>query len=368
MKLRNKIGGLFQLVTFVAAMTLVSFASRSLASGTSVGDGGDPVFQFLEAARYSFRQTVAYLEAHAEAQTQFCNALERLTSDQRKDCREFAIEVIPQLLQLNAPTGPTPFVLREKPLIVDDADGKPMQVAARTLVGPSGPIEFHHASVEFMSPRQILFLIAHEFGHKVQSRGRWVFDNKPLASFPSGRMLLDSVAEEFVALAIRQGFIGTSFGLLDIFECRADSANHGPIQREHKPAMRRFAGRTHDRYTVTIGNERTDAEFNVPELGNTELRFRLRIREEKGCLTPATPQERGTSLEVWRFFPQIGQLARDPELVAQQELPGFNPICQKSSLTNLSGNLTWMIIDAAGIRFSCRYAGSQSQTYSTYQD
>ncbi len=89
-------------------------------------------------------------------------------------------------------------------------------VAAKTTLGPEGAIEFHRDFVKTMLPTQVLFLITHEFQHKINFEEKPVTDNDPIGPFVLGRDLIDAASESIVALARRNGKVGTQFGIRDI--------------------------------------------------------------------------------------------------------------------------------------------------------
>ncbi len=174
------------------------------AGGTVVGNGGDPVFEFLETARFSMIESIKYLISKAEEQTQFCEK-KSLNTDQIEFCRKYFVTLAPEILRLSQGKDKTFFVLREDHLKVIGPDGKPMIVAARTNLGPLGPIEFHRDSVKTLLPTQVLFLMIHEFQHKSNFDGIAITDNDPIGPFTHGRDLIDAASESLVALARRNG-------------------------------------------------------------------------------------------------------------------------------------------------------------------
>ena len=61
------------------------------ASGTSIGNGGDPVFYFLKSIRDSLRQTIDYLSDTPNDAKNICADIKSLSVNQRKDCSNFAL-------------------------------------------------------------------------------------------------------------------------------------------------------------------------------------------------------------------------------------------------------------------------------------
>lgn len=322
---------------------MVTIATRANASGTSVGNGGDPLLYFLETTRYALRQTLTFLDSDPASNEKICDSLQNLTPDQRADCTLFAQQVLKPILALNVPLNPTPFVLRDEPLIVIGPDGNPMPVAARTELGPQGPIEFHRPSIALLSPSQMVLLMAHEFGHKAAFRGANVEDNPPVMSFPNGRLLLDSFGAAISSWAMTKGYITSNFTLLDLFNC--EIANSGGSFRSSTWIPRKFAGNNFGTYEITIGFLPTDPiKIEGTELDGNTLHLRLRVSETKSCLEDNAGRK--SELEVIRLF--AGE--QRTELVAHSDFPGFNPICDPAK-----NNLT---IEASGFRFTCAYSGT----------
>lgn len=110
-------------------MSGVGLAANRFNSGTVVGNGGDPIFEFFEASRASLIESLKVVLYDPKERDSFCQ-LEALSSAQSAFCRDFFLAVIPQILQLSQGPNRTLFVLRENPLTVIGPDQKPMIVAA----------------------------------------------------------------------------------------------------------------------------------------------------------------------------------------------------------------------------------------------
>ena len=67
---------------------LVCIQSRSFAGGTVVGNGGDPIFEFLEVARFSMIESLKVFVNDPAEQSQFCEK-KSLTIDQVHFCRQY---------------------------------------------------------------------------------------------------------------------------------------------------------------------------------------------------------------------------------------------------------------------------------------
>jgi hypothetical protein len=317
------------------------------ASGTAVGNGGDPLFYYLESTRGSMSQTLDYLKNEPGDSNRICDALPTLTLNQRKDCADFARQSFAQMLKLNSPLEPIEFVLRNDPLLVDGPDGQPMPVAARTTLSNRGPIEFHRASIEFLRPSQMLMLMVHEFGHKVKFKGHHVQDNLPIMSFRNGRELLDSFGKVVSHWAVKKGFIGDSFALRDLFDCKVNS-NAGQF-RVRVSTSRKIEAQNSEKYEITMGYYPSDPRIEVPELSGDTLLLRMFITESRSCLE--NNPDRHASLEIVRLFANSAKT----EVVSRREFLGINPICDLQSNQSLT-------IEGAGITFSCVYVGTEGAT------
>ena len=123
--------------------------------GTVVGDGGDPIFEFLEATRFSMIESIKILINDPAERKVFCQQ-KTLNLQQKKFCSDYFLSIASEVLRLNQGLEKTLFVLREKSLEVIGPDGKPMMVAARTDLGSNGPIEFHRDSIKTIDRKSVV--------------------------------------------------------------------------------------------------------------------------------------------------------------------------------------------------------------------
>ena len=324
-------------------------------SGSVIGNGGDPLFYFLEATRYSLNETIKTVLNDASEQKKFCQR-STLSPEQIQVCRDFFFAVADQVLKLNQGTAKTLFVLKEETLLVIGPDGKPMPVAARTQLGPSGEVEFNRDAIKLMAPTQILFLMAHEFNHKSSYQGRYLTDNEPFGPFATGRELIDSVAASVVDAAKRKGKVGSQYGLRDSFEClvRVDGSRFGV--RVSSP--RGFLTEDLMSYETSLSRNPTDPILFVPESNDTNLVFKVVTSEPANCSDDAKfTALRHTDLFIIRQFQNLksGSAQKDVE-VARATLAGYNPMCEKVPTEfNLSFDKT---------RFNCRFFGTEGTTSS----
>jgi hypothetical protein len=255
------------------------FQVQAMAGGTVIPNGGDPIFEFVEAARFSMIETLKTISNDPNERGRFCeNAA--LSSEQSKFCRAFFAVVVTDMLRLSQGQNKVQFVLRDQPLYVEDREHKMMSVAGRTLLGPQGPIELNRDLVKTMVPTQVLFLITHEFQHKSNFNGVYVNDNDPIGPFDTGRDLIDKVAESVVEVARRTHHVGTQFEIHDLFDCVA-SAGQAKIGAR-VVASRAFYSSDLKSYETTSGKNPTDGAFFVPE-NNGTLWLKFVIHEPNNC-------------------------------------------------------------------------------------
>ncbi|OFZ10759.1 MAG: hypothetical protein A2Z20_00755 [Bdellovibrionales bacterium RBG_16_40_8] len=340
---------------FNMALLICAFVSllsaRALASGTVVGNGGDPVFEFMEAARTSMIETIKVIINDPSESAHFCEN-PKLNADQIKFCRDFFIAIAPDILRLSQGLTKTFFVLRDQPLFVEGPDGIPMVVAARTELGPMGPIELHRESVKTLLPTQVLFLMTHEFQHKADFFGRIITDNEMIAPFATGRDLIDTVAAAVVVVARKKGKVGSQFGIRDIFDCRA-FANQSQFGARLS-SSRLFQAEDLMSYETSIGKNPTDGSIFLPETIDSSLLLRFVINEPNNCGDPSP--KRKSIIQIVRSVKLVNG-SQDETVVADQELTE-NPMCPGSSRQ--------IEISKDEVRFVCNYFGSEGTTSSQF--
>ncbi|RYZ72142.1 MAG: hypothetical protein EOP05_11335 [Proteobacteria bacterium] len=334
------------------ALISVHASPASAGSGSVIGNGGDPIFEFLQAARSSLSETVKVVLNDPNERKSFCT-ISRLNSGQIELCRKYFFETANQILDLNQlkPVhSPTDFVLRQDPLYVIGHDGKPMVVAAKTDLGKYGSIEFHRDSVKTLLPTQVLFLLAHEFQHKTTFEGRSVSDNESVPPFMNGRDLLDTVATALVEVAKRRGKVGTNFGIRDIFNCEARTSQTFGARIS---SSRRFHNEDLMAYESSIGKNPSDGTIYLPVDSKSTLALRYMMFEPNNCGDP-NPDRVGV-VQIVETKLEGGNTS---EIVRASKPLVTNPICPGSS-----GRFE---IETADVKFSCQYFGSEGTTSSQY--
>lgn len=329
----------------------ITVSPAATASGTVVGNGGDPIFDFMEAARASMIETIKLLLLESTERETFCTDT-KLMPEQTEFCRQVFTAVAPEILRISQGMDRTRFVLRDEPLLVIGADGKPMAVAARTALGASGPIELHRESVKTLLPTQALFLLTHEFQHKAAYHGHFIDDNTPIGPFASGRDLLDAVASAVVNVARRWGKIGSQFGIRDVFECQVISGTTGFGARIS--SSRIFQTPDLMSYKTSVGKNPLDGTVYLPETSTTSLELRFEITEPNNCGEPSSARK--MIFEIVRAT-RLQDGSRSDSVIKREE--SFqNPMCP--------GADSAFEIAADSVKFACRYYGSEGTTSSPH--
>jgi hypothetical protein len=318
----------------------------ALAGGSVIGNGGDPLFSFLETTRFAYLETLKLKETKNEKD--YCVNLKELSPEKKDFCLQFFNESVTQFLMLNLDPSKVKFILKEEPLLVSGPDGTPMPVAARTTMDKESPIEFHRDSIKFYSPYQTLFLLSHELGHKIIFRGKFIGDNTPIGPFTSGRELLDSVAKSVALIAKKNGKIGSNFGLRDFFSCTTKFDN-GFQTKTMTSSPRMFFSDDFKKYQSGLGRNINDSNISVVESNESQLIFKFLIEENNNC--SGVSAESKTTIEIVRVYEKHGsQTPKPDEQVELLEL-NRNPICEEDP--------TPLILSTRGVTFSCLYIGSQ---------
>lgn len=332
------------------------FPIKIFAGGSVIGNGGDPIFYFLEVTRTSFVETVKTIILDPDEKKKFCDK-KSLSAEQINICRDFLFETANQILTLNQGMLKTLFVLREEPLLVEGPDGHPMPVAARTLLGPEGAVEFHRDSVKLMAPTLVLFLIAHEFSHKALYQGRYLTDNESVGPFATGRELIDTVVSAVIDSAKRNGKIGSNYGIRDRFDCLA-YVNGSPLgSRASTP--RAFLSQDLMSYEISLSRNPTDSFIYIPESDFSDLVFRVVTHEPANCRENSEDSvNRFTNISIVRVYENSNNGPRE-EILASQILTGYNPVCEKNPVA--------FGLSYAKVRFSCKYNGAEATTSSFFK-
>lgn len=326
---------------FAAGLCL--WPGLGVASGTGVGNGGDALFQYLRSTQETI---VSTLKAQLKNPKPVCNKLSN--EDQINFCNEnfkaIAERLIFKILQ-RPPEIPVDLILREEPLFVVGPDGNLMPVAARTALGASGAIEFHRPTLILYAPAQMVFLVVHEYLHKIPIAGSFRGDNEPLGPFDRGREFLDLMASEVQRLAQSQGRVGKDFLLIDYFLCEFDSEVSANSWNLKFFSLRSFLSPDLNQYQSGFGEGRRGGQVSRPYKDGF-LEFSVLIHEPQAC--EGQTKDRFTRLRITKKYKDD----RPDEILTEKLLEEFNPFCGTEQKP--------LELEYERHKFSCAYEGSES--------
>jgi hypothetical protein len=314
---------------FIPVMILLLGIKNQVATAaTGVGNGGDTVDRFLGLARSVLVETLVRIQDRTNTD-KLCSTNVNLTESQKAFCREFIFSALPQILKLNRTAPVTPFSLTSFRLFVEDPFGNTRQVSAMTPLGVEGEIVFSREVVRLLSPRNLMSLMTHEFGHKVtlKSQGTPISDNQPVGPFDfpgGGRVLLDSVGEALAQAAVEKRLIGDSFGISDFFECRLQHMGTD-LEFSSSGFSTRFffQAQDYDAYETHIGYFPQDLRCEIQDrVSGDRLSLQMTIHEEAGCQFELDGK-RWTKMSIFNVEKDSGTQT----LLKEELYDAYNPMC-----------------------------------------
>lgn len=330
-------------VRLTSSLILVAalFCVHNAKATVIVRNGGDVIDSFLAQTRESLVQIVASrpLDPKIQPLESGCHRLNELNAAEQDFCEEFVRTIAPGIYQLNRGTSvvPTPFKLVFESLATRDPDGRLRPVAAATDCGSAGPIFFHYDTVRTHSPKQLFFLLAHEFAHKVSFNGQsCVTDNEPVGPFSEvggGRRLIDAFASVLTGAALEWQLIGDDYAIFDNFKCGWSDERSAISSYSNSSAERVvFDKGRFDHYLTGIGNLPRDTSCPSMRAGQWQWQYALRltIQEPAGCRISEKTSERFTIVRVMKEYDPLPDGSRRPaEQIAIQTFPNVNPLCDE---------------------------------------
>lgn len=321
---------------FTPAWVIVMLLAAQNAEATViVRNGGDVIDSFLAQTRESLVQVVAPLSDRATVLSlaDGCRKLSFNAAEQ-DFCEDFVRAAVPQIFKLNRGAAPTPFKLVLDPLVMRDPYGALRPVAAATDCGTAGPILFHYDTVRTYSPKQLFFVLAHEFAHKIAFQGQdCVTDNDPIGPFGAaggGRQLIDAFATVLTEEAVKRQLVGEDYAIFDNFSCAMSDERSG-FSLKSRPSVERivFDKGRFDHYQAGIGHLPRDPFCSIESRHwNWKYALRMTIKEPAGCRLTEKQQERITIVRVMKEFDPLPDGTRpQSEEVANQTFTNVNPIC-----------------------------------------
>jgi hypothetical protein len=342
------------MIKFIFAIGLMIYSATTFAN-TAVGNGGDVFTKYLETTRAALVQAIRDLKSSPDDQKRICLEQKDLTPQQILECRGLLLSTMDEIMALNSPSNPTQFGLSDQPLDLPDPSGNLVERDAETDLGPIGSILFNFSRVQFMSPFQILMVMAHAFGHKSLYQGGYLQDNPPTPSFTQGRSLLDSMGFAVATYAQSKGIIGEYFDLRDSFSCTIEF-NSGQGMNATVGSQRLFfSEKDFDKYETGINLRPFDEPICALDTPTTRLCLSIRIEERTGC-DLGQVSGRSTILDIEQVENPLPDGTQAPsKLLSEKVFDHYNPLCDKLP--------TSLPIDANGIKFSCMYVGSQGLSH-----
>ena len=329
------------------ALIFILFPCLSFASGTAVGNGGEPILHFLEATRFALVQSLRMVHDDPASARSLCASTAGLTSPQKSFCHDYLLSILDQIVSMNVDPNKVDFVLRDETLLVIGPDGKPMPVSARTDLGPKGAIEFSLDAIKLMAPKTLLQLLAHEMQHKTIYAAKSPTDNDPIGPFANGRLLIDSAADALTSVALANGYIGKEFVLRDSFECLVSSGG-SPIGMRLSTS-RWFFDDSLTNYQLSLSKRPSDPQVSVIESIHSKIVFQLEVVDPKHCDSSVSAQSRYSRVSLWRVDDDP---AKAPVRLSDQILSDENPLCDKSQRS--------FSASYGSNSFTCRYYGSSA--------
>jgi hypothetical protein len=331
-----------------------------------VGSGGDTVDGFLQATRSALIETLGQVKQEQRLVESLCacpegKRLDRscrlmrvLTPEQADYCRGFIRKSFGAILQRSSVDPITLFVLTLKPLLQPDSSDNLRPVIAMTQQGPLGEILFQYDRIRALSPMEMLTVMGHEFGHKVEweKKGRYIDDNFPLGPFRfdgGGRFFLDTVGTAMARLAVERGIVPQTLGVQDRFSCEVDDV------QSFGTSLRLFRGESLKVYETGIGVLPADFSCRRKEADGSYLDFRVLIHEGNQCAPATDKTDRYTRLELWRVSARREKGDAHATQLVSRLFPLRNPLCASAGTEPL--NLTYD--DGRGRHsFEARYDGT----------
>jgi len=196
-----------KLVLFAALLSVVA-CNKNVGLGNAEGyQGGDVATMLLQSARARMLSSFQRVQQenlfeHAcepsscgNPGSRWCQVLETLSDAKVTSCKSLLREAVKQIPNLNLPGKEVPFVVSSEALHVNGRD-----VDANTDRDSNTPIFFSAERVRMVGADELLTLVIHEFGHKVNYGGSYIADDVAVESYPTGRELLNTLGAAVMAL------------------------------------------------------------------------------------------------------------------------------------------------------------------------
>lgn len=327
-------------------------------SGSVIGNGGDPIYHFIENTRKAYISTIQDLITNKQLGRVCENT--NLEKDKLNFCKYFFKSTYKNILSINIHSkNRAEIKLTNKTLYTKDKYGELIEVSAvahSIYEGfTSNTITFHRPSIKSNTPFENLLLFSHELGHLVRFKGKILNDNDSYGPFENGRLLLDTLALSISRIAKSQGIIGSDYGLKDNFLCEVSIGNTGFTQRTS--SSRIIYSDSFNKYNVGFNRLHLtphDPGISVIEdkFKNQNLLFVIEIQENNSCVNPDNLSLRSTKLKIIRET-ITNSMPKYEDLVSEEFL-GLNPLCEKKK------NI--LSLSYRDFKFECEYMSTYGES------
>lgn len=265
---------LLALFLFLGSFAIAQGKPENTDTSTLIRNGGDVLLTRLQMARVIMGQAVSGLLKEDPKTSRYSCLSGRTNIDEL--CRAFLLEVASQVNNLDGSN--VSLVLVQAPISVKDPfTGADNFVAARTVVDHNGPIEFHIDSLKTMDMPEVVFLLSHEFMHKVKYKGKFITDDAVYPTMVGGRSIIDSLASTIKKYAMDHGFLGRFIAIQFNFSCKiktptSQTGADFKLNRVDYPSNSISGG-----FRVTLGDDITDPHLYFYSDDDSRIEFRFRI-------------------------------------------------------------------------------------------
>lgn len=182
--------------------------SDTLLAGTFIGNGGSAQDLDLDAALATLNKNASLIDRDSKdlcvcpskmVNNDLCQILSRLSTTEKKTCREFLIRHASKLSDLSSRDSGITFEWADFPMSVKSEDGPERKVDAVTQP-EKRRIIINRKRFSEMPMTFRVALLTHELIHLIKIEGAYINDDQDAPPFKNGRALLDTIG---AALAIR---------------------------------------------------------------------------------------------------------------------------------------------------------------------
>lgn len=319
---------------------------------TGGGNGGQILRSYLNTTREKLVEVLNKVRTNGLEHYQVCEQHQGISPEQEAFCKQFAPIYLEQVLAMNNPFVSSFELGGNDTVYVMDPQNQRVVANAVTDHPRTAPIIFNQDIVRLYSPRDMLFLELHEFGHKVLFQEGYVKDYDAFGVFDRGDKLLDLLAEDLADVALNEGIIGSAFSLIDQFSCTMEVTGLPTPMTVFWQSPRQFI-----MPNGIVNLDHYMAGFGIPGPSQYSLTFR----------DPYSQQERFLYLQFWVYT--IFGCAEDeghPVASYLKLTPTSGPDTDNIRVTQKKNMMCHMnepmVLTYRDYKFTCRYTGSYTIT------